>query len=391
MKYCKELTQIKNLVSEEVWEIFVRNNVIIAGGTLTSVFCNREVNDIDVYVRSETDFINFVTDVYDYDYQYKLLGANVTSRSILFHDSETKQDVQLIVYKYFETPQHIFNDYDFTINMAALEVKTEQFHFHEDFFKHNSQRYLQFHTGTAYPLISALRVQKYIEKGYTISKSQMLRLLLTISQIDIQTWNQLKDEIGGMYGLNMDEVFPEKEEFSLEKAIAVLDEIISDKKFHTGFASISQDVIWAKFFPNKIINGKYALNKFFKNVEVIGDDICSAYTKEFKYVVGEIVDGGKYGIYCYRGSDVLSGQYNHYNKGNIILELEPIKEDLQENFNSVLQLMGPIKVVAKYTRDEFIEKYFVQIQDKNEPEPPKFEPPKLEAPKPDFDPFFPFA
>jgi hypothetical protein len=388
MKYGKELNQIKNLVSESVWEIFVKNNVIIAGGTLTSVFCNREVNDIDVYVRNEKDFINFVLDVFEGDEQFKLLAANVTNRSILFKDSETQKDVQLIVYKYFETPQHIFDDYDFTINMSALEVATEQFHFHEDFFKHNSQRYLQFHTGTAYPLISALRVQKYLDRGYTISKSQMLRLLLTISQIDIHTWDQLKDEIGGMYGLNMDEVFPEKEEFSLEKAIAVLDEIVSDKKFHTPYASISEDVIWAKFFPNKVINGKYALGKFFKNVVVLGDEICSAHDKNFKYVVGEVVDGGKYGIYCYRGSDVLNGNYNNYHLGNIILELEPIANDTKENFNAVLQLIGPVRVVAKYTRDEFIKKYFVLMQDKDDTEQLKL-PAPTSATDPDV--FFPFG
>lgn len=49
MRHSNELTKIKSLVSESVWELFKECDVIIAGGTITSVFCNREVREYDTY------------------------------------------------------------------------------------------------------------------------------------------------------------------------------------------------------------------------------------------------------------------------------------------------------------------------------------------------------
>ena len=183
MQYQNELRKIKSLVSEDTWEILQMSNAIIAGGAITSVFCNRDVNDLDVYFRNEEDFCVFLDLVFGGGFH--LVACHMTNRSILFRDKVTKQDVQVIVYKFFENELAIFNDYDFTCNMGALSFgwkergypEDEQFVLHSKFMQHNSQRYLEFNTGTAYPLISALRVSKYAEKGYNISKAQMpLRL-----------------------------------------------------------------------------------------------------------------------------------------------------------------------------------------------------------------------
>lgn len=48
MQYQNELRKLQKLVSKDVWELFEKHDVIIAGGAITSVFCNREVNDLDV-------------------------------------------------------------------------------------------------------------------------------------------------------------------------------------------------------------------------------------------------------------------------------------------------------------------------------------------------------
>ncbi len=368
MQYDNELNKIKSLVSERTWELLKFYDAIIGGGAITSVFCNRDVNDLDIYLRSEDDFFKFITELYS-DTDFTLISANMTNRSILFRDKETQQDVQLIVYKFFSTVEELFDDYDFTVNMGALSLLDEKFHFHDDFFKHNSQRYLQFHTGTTYPLISALRVQKYKDKGYTISKAQMLRLLLTISRLEINSWEDIKDHCGGFYGLNMDEVFPEDKEFSLDLAIETLDQVFGDNTFKTYFTSISEDDIIQKFFEKFNDTRINADTIFFKNVADDGDgNYFSSYRKSFKYEVGESVNGGLNGIYCYRGYDVLSGIYNAYKNGNVILELEKVNEKDDHIFSggdNKIQLMGDVKVVAKYTKVDFIRK-FKKPSDKNE-------------------------
>ena len=89
-----------------------------------------------------------------------------------------------IYYDYYETAEDIFKHFDYTINMAAYNLNTGEFSCHECFMLHNSQRVLQFNTGTRFPIISALRVQKYKERGYNISRKEFMKLLLSINKLN---------------------------------------------------------------------------------------------------------------------------------------------------------------------------------------------------------------
>jgi len=50
--------------NSDVIELFRKSKVIIAGGALTSIFSNKEINDIDVYFRSYHDLEVFINNVY---------------------------------------------------------------------------------------------------------------------------------------------------------------------------------------------------------------------------------------------------------------------------------------------------------------------------------------
>lgn len=359
-----EIRKLKSLVNDEVWELFVNNNVIIAGGAITSVFCNRDVNDIDVYFRKQEDCVNFINDVYESG--FSLIVSHMTNRSILMRDGTTQQDVQLIVYKWHEDGvQSIFNDYDYTINMGALEfVDGEpQIVLHEEFLKHNSQRYLKFNENTTYPLISALRVQKYVERGYKISKAQMLRVLLSISKLEINDWGDLKNHVGGFYGMNMDEVFPEDKPFSLDEALTTLDTVYGDSTFNT---IVSHDLAKTEVLRNLILMGftkeelrsrVSAEGRYFKWVGEEGGEMVSLYREEFKYPgVGGKVDGGVYGIFVERGYAVVDHSYSE--EGALILEMAcPSHKILGSDFTGHLQMMGEVEVIGKYTLTEFLKKF----------------------------------
>lgn len=103
--------------------------------------------------------------------------------------------------------------------MGAFDFSTEQFILHSDFLKDNCYRTLRFNSNTVYPIISLLRVQKYEEKGYNISKSEFLRILLTCVKLNITSYKELCEQIGGMYGINYDKIFNDDQDFSLESAI----------------------------------------------------------------------------------------------------------------------------------------------------------------------------
>lgn len=234
-----EVQRIKNLVGGDTYRALQESKAILAGGAITSIFTNREVNDLDTYFKTKEGFQNFIEEVYflkGYEGvvdHFNILVANTTNRSILCQDKETESQIQLIGYKTFPTVTSIFNSFDFTINMAAYDFETERLLIHPDFMRHCSQRYISFNKGTDYPLASAMRVQKYVERGYTISKSEMFRILFACAKKGYSSWEVVKDEMGTMYGIPLDDLFNTDKEFSIDE---VIDQLKDNPK--TNFKSL---------------------------------------------------------------------------------------------------------------------------------------------------------
>lgn len=187
----------------------------IAGGAVTSVFTNEKINDVDIYYPDRATFELAVFQAYEDG----LWCVASSARSVTFSDNG--RIVQMMHFDFFPTPADIFDAFDFTINMGAYDIAKKEFVLHDDFLRHNSQRFLRFHPGTRYPLASATRVLKYMQRGYTIGKSDMLKIVLASRKTPIETWEQLADQIGGAYG---DKVLlrTEGQEFSLDAAMAAL-------------------------------------------------------------------------------------------------------------------------------------------------------------------------
>lgn len=211
------------------------DGAFIAGGAATSAFTNAKINDVDVYFKSRRAF---ETGVYQ-AYEGGLWCVAASKRAVTFASGDTI--AQLMHFDFFPTAEAIFAAFDFTICMGALDldagpkskwegiqlVTTGEEHpesgfvLHPDFLKHNSQRFLKFNAGTRYPLASATRVLKYQQRGYTIGKGDMMKIALAVRGVRIESWEDLKDQIGGAYG---DRVVLGNEDapFTLEAAIEAL-------------------------------------------------------------------------------------------------------------------------------------------------------------------------
>lgn len=187
-----------------------------AGGAVTSVFTGKEINDVDVYFKSREAFEYQVAMAYENGWWC----VSATKRAVTFSDNGGVP-VQFMHFDFFPTAQAIFDAFDFTVVMGAYDFDAKEFVFHDDFLKHNSQRFLRFHPGTRYPLASATRVLKYQDRGYTIGKGDILKIALASRKPKIDTWEDLKDQIGGAYGEKV-VLAGEGQEFSLDAAIAAL-------------------------------------------------------------------------------------------------------------------------------------------------------------------------
>ncbi|MCR8641374.1 hypothetical protein NV379_01775 [Paenibacillus sp. N1-5-1-14] len=205
---------------EDLKDSLIKHKAFIAGGTITSLLTGNEINDLDIYFRNEESLIAFLKDHWQDGETYV---TTLTKKSVLLVKGKAPdyRNVQLIHFKYFNNAQEIFDTFDFTVCMGAFDFTTEQFILHQDFLKHNSQRLLKFNKGTAFPLVSLLRVQKYSKKGYHISKPEFIRIALKCMDLDVDSVDKLKDHLGGMYGINYDKIINlgEGEDFSLDLVI----------------------------------------------------------------------------------------------------------------------------------------------------------------------------
>ena len=239
------------------YDILKKYDVIIAGGSIRSIFCNDEINDFDIYVKSQDNLIKLLKELYD-----NCFMLCHTNKATLF---KTKDDdelmLQVIHLSYFSSPHKVFRMFDFTACMGAYDFKNEQFELSDGFLADNASRILNFNSATAFPLVSALRVDKYRDKGYTISKASYLRVILKCMSLDIKSWDELKEHLGGMYGIDLSKLFDDTKEFSLESALKQLDNIY----LKNGYGEYEKDN------PYENINGFEDLLNDIKIVKIIYD------------------------------------------------------------------------------------------------------------------------
>ena len=221
-QFPREVQKLKSMMDEELWDLLADFECILAGGALTSMLSGKEVNDLDVYFRDKQSLQKVIEAIYNRDVPFTSAHIiSYTDKSILLQSNGNM--VQFIAFDYFHDMKYLFDSFDYTINMVGVNMADEQVEMHPDCLKHIAQRYLHFNPGTAYPLISMLRVAKYKEKGYNISKQQLFKLMLAINSLNLNSWDEMIHHIGGMYGTAPKDIFDTTVPFSLDTAIEMLD------------------------------------------------------------------------------------------------------------------------------------------------------------------------
>ena len=221
---------------------------MLIGGAVTSILTKKEINDFDIYFKDRDSFMmslldirglkdNLPLDEYPDDVeinfqhldQYEFHYVCHTEKSITFKPKYSEVLFQLIHQNFYKDVNEVFNDFDFTINMVGYDFELDEVVVHPEAMLHLSQRILVTNSGTKYPLISVLRTNKYQERGYAISKKEMVKLLLAVSKLEFKSYEDVGKHIGGLYGtLNVVEVFDTTKEFSIDEVISQLSELDFD-------------------------------------------------------------------------------------------------------------------------------------------------------------------
>lgn len=386
-----EKKKLENYIGTALYNSLKSYKCFIAGGTITSLFCNRDINDIDIYFRSQNDVIDFLTE----SWNNKDWVVAHTKKATLIQYGDIQ--IQLIHFNYFKTAQEIFNTFDFTVCMGVFDFEIEEFVLHNDFLKHNAQRMLQFNINTAFPIVSALRVQKYEQKGYHISKPEYIRILLACMGLKITSYDELKEQMGGMYGINYDKLFKKDEEFSLKNAMKQLENLCLDEDYFKKPTSIQfddvQDLIdnitnekrkivrlnntyyridkdnnIIKPIHNKVLyqdaieidaNEFIKNKKFYKFVQKVNDKYFSYYDSNYEWKIGEINVPKSRNSYSYSEPCLYCGELNEIvgfsysdKKDKALLELEIGLEDYIEGYGNGIEIKK-CKALREVPSDEY--------------------------------------
>jgi molybdopterin-binding protein len=213
--------KIKSHIPEMLYEMAEKYPMWIAGGSITSIVTNSEVNDLDIYLKKGSNIFAFA-----YELQCVSQLVSVTDKSVLVQHSG--QMLNVILLDTYEKPEDIFDTFDFTCVMGAYDILSDEFTFHDDFLLHNSQRQLIVNMDTKFPLMSVLRSNKYKERGYSIGKNELTRLLLKVSALNISSYEEVAEQIGGMYGIEVEELVDTNKDFDLVEVIDELGKISVD-------------------------------------------------------------------------------------------------------------------------------------------------------------------
>jgi hypothetical protein len=219
--------RINKHIEPKILEQIKLNNAFIAGGALTCIFQDKEPNDIDIFFKSDN---------IDYFNVFKMW---LNSYGIILSDTDNaitgqyyKNSIQLIKPGcMYGTPEDVISRFDFTICMAAydpefVEAGTHLLALDDRFLPDLSSKKLIYNPNSIRPLSTLNRLQKFIDRGYSISGIELIKLGLAINSREIKTNSDLKNEILGIDSVFLKSYLNElsnEEEFNYEKEQARLD------------------------------------------------------------------------------------------------------------------------------------------------------------------------
>lgn len=343
--------ELKKHIPQNTWDFLKAHKAMLVGGAITSILTKKEIDDFDIYFKDRESFLLSLLDIrglkhklpvdeypddveinFQYLDQYDFHYIYHTEKSITFNPKYSDTLFQLIHQNFYKDINEVFNDFDFTINMVGYDFELDEVVVHPDAMLHLSQRILVTNSGTKYPLISVLRTNKYQERGYTISKKEMIKLLLAVNKLEFNYYEDVGKHIGGLYGqLNVAEVFDTTKEFSIDEVISQLSDLDFDSL--DCVKTDKRPLLFDEALQQIVLGEHHSKIPHTKRVHLVDGELRSDWDRSYKYVVGDIhypkpksetlncfvlTSSSNAGVYCTKG-------YPYQNYGDTFLEVEPLK------------------------------------------------------------------
>lgn len=188
--YNREKLFLLKDIPKGIIDLLEESNAVIAGGAITSVFSRNRISDYDIFFRSSEDRKKITNKLISRDYEVVFetpVALTFRIHGLLFQ----------VIFKVTGEPEQIINGFDFTVCAGAYDFKSDKFILHDDFLRDLAQRKL-YYIGSAYPIASMVRVRKFLNKGFDIPGTEIIKLSLDIHNLKIETMQDLKDQLYGI-------------------------------------------------------------------------------------------------------------------------------------------------------------------------------------------------
>jgi len=231
-------------ITDEELRIKVKNNLLVSGGSITSMLLREDVNDYDVYIKDMNVLIELVK-YYTNNYQnieildgrkkdyylpicanrlglYKISIENLKSDQIkLYFENKSgghrtlweKENLNYV--PLFFSPNAISLSNNIQI-VTRFHGNNEEIHKTFDFI--HATNYFTFreglvtnkealesiickqlkYQGSLYPLTSIIRMKKFIKRGWNINAGEILKIMFQISELNLKDPNVLEEQLIGI-------------------------------------------------------------------------------------------------------------------------------------------------------------------------------------------------
>lgn len=177
----------------------------IAGGAILSDITKAPVNDIDIYPKNWAGFEDAISLLID-EGGY-IVTASPWAVTIKMPDTDPitghRKVYQIVNVEGKFTPKakDIFKNFDFSVCMVAYDCDTKKMKYHPDFWKDVALKNIRVNPKMNYPFKTLLRINKYKERGYSISVTEYAKASMVMAEKGFpKDWESLQKQLGGHYG-----------------------------------------------------------------------------------------------------------------------------------------------------------------------------------------------
>lgn len=258
---CKKIDEWLKSIDDEAVRKVVEKNIVVTGGCIASMLLREKVNDFDVYfttigaARAAAEYYlrkfnaahpsqsSKVGDAYldpkelddgrvkiviksagvaseagDADYQYfeqlddndPATAAFVESQVpeetedkpkyrpvFLSTNAVTLSDKIQLVLRFYGSPEEIHSNYDFAHCTNYWTSKDRKVVLNLEAMECLMTRELRY-IGSKYPLASIVRTRKFINRGWTVTAGQYLKMMMQLNSLDLTNFKVLEDQLTGL-------------------------------------------------------------------------------------------------------------------------------------------------------------------------------------------------